>query len=167
MLRNAFLGTITCIILYSCSTSKAYVQKPQELKGKKIGIGNFEIGTAKKGKGVESNDTVCLCIGQSIASVLTPYLQQSGMGVVNLSGNQKIDFSEAYEKADSLQLDYILFGSGIIHYYGKSTFADELTIKLVNVKTREVILTASCNSGYVSPAKAAKKMGEKILQQMK
>jgi len=164
---SAIAALISLLLFYSCSTSKAYVQNPLELKGKKIGIGSFEIGAAKKGKGVDSNDTVCVCVGQSVTEALSPYLQQSGMRVVNLSNNAKMDVSEAYSRADSLGADYILFGSGIIHYYGKSTYADELTIKLVNTKTREVVLTASYTGGVASPVKAAGKMGEKILQQMK
>ncbi|MES2777075.1 MAG: hypothetical protein V4722_23055 [Bacteroidota bacterium] len=166
MPRILFLTAVLSITLFSCTT-KAFVQKPAELKGKKIGIGPIKIEATKKGGKLATKDTICLCIGQSAGEAFQPYLQEAGFRVVNLYLKEIMDVNQAYLAADSLQVDYILFGSGTADIQGKYTYMDQLTVKLVNVKTREVVVSGSFTGSATSPIKAAGKIGKKILQQMK
>ncbi len=165
-LRVTFFLAIISIIFFSCTT-KAYVQKPAELKGKKVGIGNIKITATKKRNRLPSQDTICLCIGQSVGEAMQPYLQQAGFSVTNLFLKENMDIAQLYSSADSLQMDYILMGLGTVDIVGKSTFINQMTIKLVDIKIREIVISGFFTGTATSPVKAAGKIGKKILQQMK
>ncbi len=162
------ITAIISTVLYSCAPTIVNVQNPQELKGKKIGIAYFNLVENFKGKRMQPSDTICTCISEFIVNNLTPYLKQSGMEVVRLSELKKTELAATFEKADSLKTDYVLFGSGRVYSNSKrtNTHIEILSFKLIDVKTREVAMTASSNAS-LSSKKQISKMGKKIIALMK
>ncbi len=158
---------VLIIVAYftSCSTIE-YAQVNSSLKNKKVGVYAFDVNLSKKQikKGI---DSVCFCNGQAASESLTPYLIKARLNVTTMFNNQKVSVEKALQQADSLHLDYILVGNGIIEMQGKSSFMQSLNIKMVQVASKESHLVASFSGVAIRPTKAGMKIGKKILKQLK
>jgi hypothetical protein len=163
---NIIVLLLIGFFIAGCSSTKVAIQNAIELKGKRIGIGAIDITAAKKSKR-HSTDTVCACTQQSTQQALMPYLQEAGFKVVNLSARSSLDFPQSMRAADSLHLDYVLTGVGLVDIVGSSTFMQQLTIKVVSVNTREIVLSGSFSGTSIRPVKAAGKLGEQIAKKMR
>ena len=162
MKKNTFPLVFLLVISVSCST-KTYLSKPGSLAGKRIALEIINIARQKGGKTIYT-DSVCVCISQTIAETIYPYLQKAGASIITIPTEQKINESRIYAIADSLHIDYLLSGTGSVERTGKTDFVRELNIKLVSVPTKEIILTGSFSGFSVLPSGAADRIGKKILQ---
>jgi hypothetical protein len=151
-------------LLLSACSSKAYLSKQGSLTGKKIALGVINI-TREKGSKTVYNDSVCACMGQTIAETIYPYLQKAGATIITIPTEQKTSESRINAIADSLQVDYLLSGTGTTERTGKTDYMRELNIKLVSVKSKEIVLTGSYSGFSVLPSGAADRIGKKILKQ--
>ena len=163
---NIIVLLLIGFFIAGCSSTKVAIQNAIELKGKRIGIGAIDITAAKKSKH-HSADTVCACTQQSTQQALMPYLQEAGFKVVNLSAQSSLDFPQSMRAADSLHLDYVLTGVGLVDIVGSSTFMQQLTVKVLSVNTREIVLSGSFSGTSIRPVKAAGKLGEQIVKKMR
>lgn len=153
------------LLLAACST-KTYITDAKKLKDKRIAVTEIVLGTAQQKNKVRT-DTLCDCLASSVAESLYPYLQQAGMTVINLPVTGKSKEGGAYRKADSLQLDYLIFGSGLIEFTGKAAFMRTLSLKIVDAKSWEVKASGNFSGPSVTPSGAAKRIGKKLVSQMK
>jgi hypothetical protein len=135
------------------------------LKNKKVGVYAFDVSLTKK-KQKTNTDSVCFCNGQAASESMTPYLINAGLQVTNMFNNQRVTLEKAIQQADSLQLDYILVGNGIIDMQGKSSFMESLNIKLINVQSKQSHMVASFTGVAIRPAKAGMKIGKKIQKKL-
>lgn len=163
MLRLNFLFLLAAFTFANCSSTVS-VQDNIAAKGKRIGMGNFKIEPMKK-KGT-ATDTVCACVGQSIQGTLTPYLQEAGFSIVTLPLTHKTTLLETMHIADSMQVDYIMTGVGLVDIQGSNSFVRELSVKAVN-QSGEVVLSGSFTGVGTGPAKAAGKIGKQLLKKLK
>ena len=163
-MKNILFYIIIVLLLSSCSTIE-YAQVNSSLKNKKVGVYAFEVSLTKK-KQKMNTDSVCFCNGQAASESMTPYLIKAGFNVTTMFNNQKITLEKALQQADSLQLDYVLVGNGIIDMQGNSSFMESLNIKLVNVKSKESHMVASFTGVAIRPAKAGMKIGKKIQKRL-
>jgi hypothetical protein len=160
------LLAITCFSIIGCSTV-LQIQNAKELKGKKVGVQLITISNINLPKKQKTGtDTICICISQSATDAIYPFLQQSGFTVVPLNLNSKANILEVVDKADSLKLDYVLVGNGMINFTGSTPFMHELTIKLVNVKTGEAKISGYFSGPSVTPVQAMARIGKKIVQKL-
>jgi hypothetical protein len=162
-MQKLILFLVIAYTLVGCASTTAYLPKPTILKGAKIGIANFNLDL-KKTKKTAYTDTLCFCVAKSVGETLTPYLQKMGSSVICLLADNPITIQQAYQAADSLKLDYLLFGIGELEITGNTTFAKRMSLKLVHLNTREIVLTGSTAGGIYTAENAAKKIGEKILK---
>ncbi len=151
------------ILLNSCATT-AYLPKPVSLSGKRIVLGIIDITRDKSGTTIY-NDTVCSCVSKTVGETIYPYLQKAGAVIVQIPYEQKINETQINKIIDSLQVDYVLSGTGLLNRTGKADFMHQLNINLVSRKTNEVILTGSFSGPSVYPAGAANRIGKKMLRQ--
>jgi len=165
IMRIQSIIIILFFLLAACST-KTYITDPQKLKGKRIAVAEIVLGTAHQKDKVHA-DTLCDCLATTVAETLYPYLQQVGMTVVQLPVWGKTREEGAYRMADSLQLDYLVLGTGLIQFEGKTPFMWNLSLKIVDAKTREVRASGSFSGPGVTPAGAGKRIGKKLVGQMK
>jgi hypothetical protein len=156
---------ISTVLLAGCST-KTYVSNPQKLQGKRVAVTEIILGTDEKKNKVRT-DTLCDCLATTVAESLYPYLQQAGMTVVIIPVTGKPKGAAALRVVDSLQLDYIVSGSGIVQYTGSSAFMHALSLKITDTKTREVLASGNFSGPAVYPAGAASRIGKKLVAQMK
>jgi hypothetical protein len=163
MKRNNFLLILLSILSGSCST-QAYLIKPGSLAGKRIALGNIDITRMQKKRMIQ-NDTVCACIKQTVGEKLYPYLQKAGAIIVDLTNEQRTNETRINQAIDSLQVDYVLSGTGFVQRTGSSDFMEQLTLKVIAVKTKEVIATGSFGGPSVTPGGAADRIGKKMLKQ--
>ncbi len=157
---------LIALLVFSCSTT-VQILNPQELKGKKVGVQLLNVSNLnlpKKSK--TGTDTLCSCISQSATNAIYPFLQQSGFIAVPLNLSPKANILEAVEKADSLQLDYVLSGTGIIRFTGTDPFMEQLTIKLISVKTGDIKLSGYFTGSPVRSIPAMERIGKKIVKKM-
>ena len=152
-------------IFTACSTT-VYIQSPEKLKGKRVAVGVITISQLKKSKNKPTEDTLCSCLAQSTVNAFYPSLQKAGFTVVSFPTIDANDLSGIIKAADSLRVDYILFGTGIVDIVGHSSFMDKLTIKLVDVKTAESPLSGSFSGSGVGVIKAAGRIGDLIVRKM-
>lgn len=164
-LMKALFFVSSFIFFASCSSTNVSVTDTLKPDGKKVGIATLEIVERKKGNNFKS-DSVCTCIAQSINHALIPYLQQAGFTVFNLNANERTPDS-LITLISSLNLDYTVTGTGIVHSLGKSTFVDQLSVQLQSLKTGEVIASASFSGTSIRPARAAQKIGEGLVKKIK
>ncbi len=160
-----FCAVIISISCIACSTIE-YAQVNNSLKGKKVGVYAFDLTLSKKHTKKEM-DTVCFCNGQAASEAMSPFLLTVGLKVTSLYSNQKVSIDKALQRADSLQLDYILVGNGIIEMQGKSSFMQSLNVKLINVQSKETHMVTSFSGVAIRPAKAGIKIGKKIQLKLK
>ena len=149
----------------SCSSTHVTVQKPESFKNKRIAVANIEI-TAIRKSNKKSTDTVCACTGQSIQQAFLPHLQQAGFTVINLPINQQTDILQAVKMADSLNIDYVLAGAGQVNIVGTSTFVEQLSVKIIETKTAEIIMSGSFTGTSIRAVKAANKIGEEMVKKI-
>jgi hypothetical protein len=149
-------------IVSGCST-QAYQSSPNLFAGKRIAWGVIDITREKKGQKI-NNDTVCVCISQTVAETLYPYFQKAGAEIVKIPNEQRTDEMRIYKAADSLKVDYLISGTGQIHVYGSSDFMQQLNINLESVKKNVVVWTGSFSGPSVTPAGAANRIGKKIVK---
>lgn len=161
--KSIFLLHALLWVLAGCSSATVSVQKDAAVKGKKIGIGTITLESVKKKR---SSDTICTCIAQNTRELFIPYLQQAGFTVINLSLPAKPTQAEMVILCDSLQLDYLLTGSGMVSIVGNSTFMEELGTKIMAVKTGEVIASASFSAISIRPPRAVKKICNKLIKEL-
>ena len=156
----AFFGVIGC-------TTNLEMQSAKELKGKRIGVQLISIkNTNLPRKKLTGTDTICTCISQSATEAMYPFLQQAGFVVVPLSVGEKTSIYKSVQVADSLKLDYILSGNGIVEFTGSSPFMHQLTVNAINVKTGAVQFSGSFSGAAVSPVQAAARIGKQIVKKM-
>ncbi len=160
--------TFISIALCSCTSTYVTIQNPQELKGKKLGIAYFNLTENTRKKTSQPADTICNCISEFIVNNLTPHLQQAGMSVVSLSELKKTELSTIFEKADSLKVDHVLFGSGIVYPSSKKTNYSifSFTVKMINVQSREIVMTGEAHF-FLNQKKPIDRLGKRIIALMK
>ena len=103
----------------ACSSTNMSTKHNLQSKGKKIGIGTIKI-TAQKKANKPNTDTVCICTSQSTEKAFIPYLQQAGFSVIDLPIIDRLNNNEIMRIADSVKVDYILTGVGIVQMQGKT-----------------------------------------------
>ncbi len=162
-MKTVIILIVLLVVLNSCST-KAYLPNPVNLANKRIAVGIIDVGREQKGKTIY-NDTVCACIAKTVGETLYPYLQKKGAVIVTIPYEEKTSETRVYTIADSLQVDYLLTGTGHVNRTGKTDFMHQLNIKLVSVRSKEVVLTGSFSGPGVYPAGAAERVGKKMLRQ--
>ncbi|MCX6206021.1 MAG: hypothetical protein NTZ19_07200 [Bacteroidetes bacterium] len=162
-----FLTAIICISFLSCST-RVQIQDANEFKGKRVGVQLINISNLNLPKKQKTGtDTICACISQSTTDAIYPFLQQSGLTVIPLNLSSKANIFEVVHTADSLKLDYVFVGTGIVNFEGSSPFMHELTVKLIKVKTGEAKLSGSFTGAGVGPVKAMSRIGKKMVKHVK
>lgn len=155
------LVLICTSFLYSCSSIE-YAQVNASLKGKKVGVYPFEFSGLKKKQKLNSKDSICFCAAQYASDAITPYLMNAGLTVVPLFHNEKVSFEQVLKTADSLKLDYILVGKGLVDVVGKSYFLNKLNLKLINRLSKESHFAMEYYSAGITLEKSIKKIGKKI-----
>ncbi len=159
---RTFIAFIAILLLISaCSTTNSFVSEKAEVKNKALGIAYFNI-TASKNK--KSNDSVCTCIAQAIKTTLIPYLSKAGFKVYHLGEDTVAD---SLPKASYADVDYVLNGSGIVDRVGSSSFMEQLSLEIRDVRTKETIASASFKGVSTGAAKAANKLGNSLLAKIK
>lgn len=161
-----FILAIICFSIFGCST-KIQIQNAKEWQGKKVAVHLINISNLNlPRKQKTGTDTICTCLSQSTTDAIYPFLQQSGFTVVPLNLNSKANILEVVYKADSLKLDYVLVGNGIINFTGNTPFMSQLTIKLINVKTGDVKLSGYFSGPSVTPVQAMARIGRKMVKKL-
>lgn len=163
---SGLLAILFFTSILSCTTT-VQILNPKELKGKRVGVQLINISNLNlPRKQKTGTDTLCSCISQSATNAIYPFLQQSGFIAVPLSMNLKANNFELAKLSDSLKLDYVLSGTGIVRFTGTDPFMQELTIKLINVKSGDVKLSGYFSGSPVRPIPAMKRIGKKIVKKM-
>ncbi|MES2372026.1 MAG: hypothetical protein V4557_05560 [Bacteroidota bacterium] len=162
-MKNILAVTLLFILLNGCAT-KAFLAQPVSLTGKRIAVGVIDISRDKSGTTIY-NDTVCSCISQTVGETLYPYFQKMGAVILKIPYEQRTSEARIHKIADSLQVDYLISGTGLVNRTGKTDFMHQLTINLISRQTQEVFLTGSFSGPGVYPAGAANRVGKKILNQ--
>lgn len=161
------LTAIICISLLSCST-RVQIQDAKELKRKRVGVQLISISNLNLPKKQKTGtDTLCACISQSTTDAIYPFLQQSGLTVIPLNLSSKANIFEVVYKADSLKLDYVFVGNGIVNFTGSTPFMGQLTVTLIKVKTGEAKLSGYFSGPSVSPVQAMARIGKKMVKHIK
>lgn len=158
---------ISIIFLFTGCATTVFIQAPEKLKGKKIGVGVINISQLKKSKNINTTDTLCLCIAQATVNAFYPSLQKAGFKVISMPETDAKDINKIIRVADSLKVDYVLLGTGIVDIIGHSSFMEKLTIKMVDIKTAESPLSGSFSGSGVGSVKAAQRIGKLIVRKMK
>ncbi len=162
-----FKNLITCFIILICACStKTYITNAEKLKGKRVAVAQILLDTERRKDKVKT-DTLCHCIAAAAAEAFYPYLQQTGLTVIQLPLTGKPLASTIEHLADSLQLDYIVVGKGIVQFVGKTSFMHDLSLQLVDVRTREVRASGTFSGPSVTPAGAAMRIGKQMVKQIK
>ncbi len=152
-------------ILFLCSCSSIeYAQVNASLKGKKVGVYPFDFSAvANKKKQLEKKDTICYCTGKYANDAITPYLMNAGLIVIPLFQDKKAtNFDEVLKTADSLKLDYILVGKGVVDISSKLVFLNKLNLKLINRISKESHFALEYHASIISLEKAMKQIGKKV-----
>jgi hypothetical protein len=152
-------------IIAGCSTS-ATVQSSGNLKGKRIGIGAINISFDKMPKKFIPNDSTYYGMSESVKALFIPYLQQAGFNVVDLKVNHKANMAEATRVADSLKIDYVFSGAGLVQVTGKSFFMHKLNVRLTNTNTNEIPMTGSFSGAGVFFEGAVERIGKEMVKKM-
>jgi hypothetical protein len=161
-MKTTISGIVFLLVLLCGCSTQAYQSNPNLFAGKRIAWGVIDITREKKGQKI-NNDTVCVCISQTVAETLYPYFQKAGAEIVKIPNEQRTDEMRIYKVADSLKVDYLISGTGQIHVYGSSDFMQQLNINLESVKKNVVVWTGSFSGPSVTPAGAANRIGKKIV----
>lgn len=163
-IQYGFFTAICVFLLYACSTS-AYVNNPQHLKGKRIGIGEIKL-SAGLNNSKNKVDTLCDCIISTFSSSMNPFFQKAQFVVIDIPGSRKnMSPSEMNRLTDSLKLDYILVGNGLLDVVGKkhaSYFMKHLSIQIIDLKTREIVATGDFSGTSVSIDGSIKRICKKL-----
>lgn len=159
------LSVFCIVLLISCST-KTYISDAEKLKGKRVAVAQILLDTDRSKDRVKT-DTLCHCIAASAAEAFYPYLQQAGLTVIQLPLTGKPLATSIEHLADSLKLDYIVVGKGIVQFVGRTSFMHDLSLQLVDVKTLEVKASGTFSGPSVTPAGAAMRIGKKMVNHIK
>jgi hypothetical protein len=160
----SFFTIIAVFLLHACSTT-AHVNSNLHLKGKRIGIGDIKLSTGLNNS-KNKVDTLCDCIVSTFSSSMNPFFQNAGFVVIDIPGSRKnMSPSEMKRLTDSLQLDYILVGQGLLDVVGKkhaAYFMNHLSIQIIDLKTREIIVTGDFSGTSVSIDGSIKRICKKL-----
>jgi hypothetical protein len=158
------LLVISSILFYSCHTT-ANVSNGQQLNGKRIGIGEIKLSTELNNSS-NSVDTLCDCMVSSVSSSMNPFFQKTGLQLIDIPGSRKNTSPIVMNQLiDSLQIDYLLVGNGLINVVGKkspSYFMHHLSMQIINVKTKEIIAVGDFSGPTVYPDGAIKRICKKL-----
>lgn len=163
-MKSLIIGVVSFGFLVACSSSKVTVQQKIVTVNKRIAIGNIDIQSLQKS--TARRDTLCACIPKQIKQLFIPYLQQAGFIVIDLPADKNESQSRFIEKADSLHLDYILSGTGLVNTVGSSVFVEQMTVKIADLKTGEIAVSSSFSGVSTRPKKAVDNIGKKMLAQL-
>jgi|GEM_PF-5100532 len=158
------MNRIVAIILlcsafaFGCAT-KVWVKNPSQLKGKKIGVVGLNLFH-------EKTQEPLINLSQTVTEGLYPYLHEAGFSVVNFKINEIVKEEDAFKIGDSLNVDYVLVGSGAVGFTLGDPFIHDFAIKLINIKTREVELMGTFSGAGVEPIGVARKVGKKIVKRI-
>ncbi|MBN9296414.1 MAG: hypothetical protein J0I41_05350 [Filimonas sp.] len=163
------LAVIASFFFAGCYSSNISSSRTTPVTGKRIVIGNIYTTNITKPKGNISQDTLCVCIGQSMQEAFTPYLQEAGFTVITIPITPKMDVLQTMKIADSLGVDYLLTGKADVEAKSyNNVFTRNLTANIINLKSKEVTLKSSFTNGVaVRPIKAAQHLGKKIVGELK
>lgn len=164
-MRLRYLNICFVVLISACST-QSYLTDAQKLKGKRVAVAQIVMETERRKDRVKT-DTLCHCIAESAAEAFYPYLQQMNMTVIRLPLTGKPMENSIEHLSDSLQLDYIVVGKGIVQFVGKTSFMQNLTLQLVDVKTQEIRASGTFTGTSVSPVGAAMRIGKKMVHRIK
>ena len=155
---------LSSILFCSCHTT-ASITNIQTLNGKRIGIGEIKLSTDLT-QSRNKVDTLCDCIVSSFSSSMSPFFQKSGLVLIDIPGSRKnISPVEMNQLIDSFHIDFLLVGNGLVQVQGKkhiSYFMHQLSIQILNVKTREVVATGGFSGSGVYPEGAVKRICKKL-----
>jgi len=155
---------IVSILFYSCHTT-ANVSSGQQLNGKRIGIGEIKLSTELNNSS-NTVDTLCDCMVSSVSTSMNPFFQKTGLLLIDIPGSRKNTSPTVMNQLiDSLQIDYMLVGNGLIQIVGKkspSFFMRHLSMQIINVKTREIIAVGDFSGPSVYPDGAIKRICKKL-----
>lgn len=155
---------IVSILFYSCHTT-ANVSNLQQLNGKRIGIGEIKLSTELNNSS-NTVDTLCDCMVSSVSTSMNPFFQKTGLLLIDIPGSRKNTSPTVMNQLiDSLQIDYMLVGNGLIQIVGKkspSFFMRHLSMQIINVKTREIIAVSDFSGPSVYPDGAIKRICKKL-----
>lgn len=155
---------ITSILFYSCHTT-ASISNVKVLSEKRIGIGEIKLST-ELNNSRNKVDTLCDCIVSSFSSSLNPFFQKAGLVLIDIPGSRKNTSPTAMNQLiDSLHIDYLLVGNGLVQVEGKKHlyyFMHQLSIQIINLKTREVVAVGDFSGPGVYPEGAVKRICKKL-----
>ena len=154
------LNIVILFLFCACSTS-TYIKDAKQLKNKRVAVAEIMLDSYLSKDKVKT-DTLCTCIATSASEAIYPYLQKAGLTVIKLPLSGKLSSANVEKLADSLRLDYVVVGKGIVQFVGKSAFMRSLTLQIVNVKTLEVSASGTFSGPSVTPAGAAARIGKKL-----
>src|ERR1700710_398133 len=116
--------TITCalvavqIFCMACST-KVYINDHTSVAGKRIAIGEIRLD-AYASKNKQKVDTLCDCVASAMKNAMYPFFQQAGFAIVELPFTpKKLKGLDILNMVDSMKLDYVMTGIGIVEVMGK------------------------------------------------
>ena len=168
--RLIYLVIFGGLMLVSCSTT-VIISDRQKLFGKKIAI--VEVSLNAYNNTSTPVDTLCDCMGSTIAEHMNPFFMEAGMTVVDLPVSRRsLSRDRVRQMVDSLGLDFILVGTGTVHVMGKrpgkqSFFMRNLSMKLIGGKNMELVATGEFFGGGVYPEGAVKRIGKKFLKSIR
>ncbi len=165
MERLKKLNTVVLFLFCACSTS-TYIKDANQLKNKRVAVAEIVLDTDRSKDKVKT-DTLCTCIAASASEAIYPYLQKAGLIVIKLPLSGKLSSVNVEKLADSLRLDYVVVGKGIVQFVGKTAFMHSLVLQIVNVKTLEVAASGTFSGPSVTPAGAAARIGKKLAGRIK
>ena len=159
-----YLLVILSFLFYSCHTT-ANLSSGQQLNGKRIGIGEIKLSTELNNSS-NSVDTLCDCMVSTVSSSMNPFFQKTGLVLIDIPGSRKNTSPTVMNHLiDSLQIDYLLVGNGLIQVVGKKQqayFMQHFSMQIINVKTREIIAVGDFSGTSVYPEGAFKRICKKL-----
>ena len=172
MLKNGriiYLFSIIALLLtVSCGTGNVYVNSSlKEINPKKCAIVGFDF---KDEKGVKNIPH----ISDEFSDAISVYLLQSGFSVIERS---RIDLvlkelrlqqsgitgaDEAIRVGRLANVRFVVFGTGRLDRTGSEYFLHEVTVKMIDIESGEIVIMASWSGSGVRPIGVANEIGKDI-----
>lgn len=150
---------LSCILLLCRCSTVFYVSDNVDLKGKRVGIYKFNLVKSKTYEKLPE-------VSRMEAEAFYPYLIRAGFQVYKLQFEENQSIDDAVRMTDSLKLDYLIVGSGLVSYTGKGVFVHNLTVNFVNTTSLKNDLSGTFEGGGVRVEGVAKRLGKMMIKRI-
>ena len=167
MIKWLLLPAVVMMMAAGCISTSVYVKDATQMHQKRLAITDISINIDRKPGKNAASDTICPCIAQSIRDILTPYFQQAGFTVINIPAGSAMGYSDIKPLTDSMHIDYVFRGTGMVQITGGDYFLHQFSGKIVDLASLETPLTVTQAGTAFRVAKATGKMGAAILKKFR